>query len=98
LTGRRLAAQEALRLGLVSRVVPAEACLDEALAMAREIAAKPPVAVRLAKDGVARAVDMSLEAGLAYERALFYLLFGTKDQKEGMAAFREKRKPAFKGK
>lgn len=97
LTGRRLTAREALAHGLVSRVVPDEACLDEALAVARAIAAKAPLAVALAKEGVSRALDMSLEAGLDYERKLFYLLFGTEDQKEGMRAFREKRKPEFRG-
>ncbi|MFH1726215.1 MAG: enoyl-CoA hydratase-related protein [Elusimicrobiota bacterium] len=98
LTGRRLSASEALAHGLVSRVVPAERCLEEAMRLAREIAKKPAVAVLMAKEGVARALDMSLETALDYERKLFYLLFGTEDQKEGMKAFREKRKPEFKGK
>ncbi|HVE14467.1 MAG TPA: enoyl-CoA hydratase-related protein [Elusimicrobiota bacterium] len=98
LTGRRMAAQEALQRGLVARVVPVEAFLDEAMAVAQAIAAKPPIAVLMAKDGVSRALDTSLETALSYERKLFYLLFGTEDQKEGMAAFREKRKPSFKGK
>lgn len=97
LTGRRLTAAEAARFGLVSRVVPVEACFDEAMRMALQIAAMGPVAVRAAKDCVGRALDMSLENGLPYERSQFYQLFATEDQKEGMAAFREKRKPEFKG-
>lgn len=97
LTGRRIDAREALARGLVSRVVPVESFYDEAFKAAAAIAAKAPMAVRMAKEGVARALDMSLEAGLSYERRLFYLLFGTEDQKEGMAAFREKRKPDYKG-
>jgi enoyl-CoA hydratase len=98
LTGRRLNAREAQAAGLVSRVFPVESYLDEAKAMASEIAAKPPIAARLVKESVSRALDMSLENGLSYERGLFYSLFATEDQKEGMAAFREKRKPGFKGK
>ncbi len=98
LTGRRLDAKEALSHGLVSRVVPVELYFDEAMKAAHAIAAQAPVAARMAKEGVSRALDMSLETGLAYERRLFYLLFGTEDQKEGMAAFREKRKPEYKGK
>jgi enoyl-CoA hydratase len=97
LTGRRLDAREALAHGLVSRVVPVEAYFDEAMKAAQAIASKAPLAARMAKEGVARALDMSLETALAYERRLFYLLFATEDQKEGMAAFREKRKPEFKG-
>jgi len=98
LTGRKLNAQEALAHGLVSRVVPIEMYYDEAMAVAKAIGEKAPIAARMAKEGVARALDMSLETGLAYERRLFYMLFGTEDQKEGMAAFREKRKPEYKGK
>ncbi len=97
LTGRRINAETALRVGLVSRVVPVESVLDEAVGVAREIADKPPIAVRMAKEGISRALDMDLETALSYERKLFYLLFGTEDQKEGMKAFREKRKPSFQG-
>jgi enoyl-CoA hydratase len=97
LSGRRLNAEEALGLGLVSRVVPLEACKEEALKVARTISGMGPIAARAAKDCVAKALDMPLEDGLAYERAQFYQLFATEDQKEGMAAFREKRKPNFKG-
>ena len=83
--------------GLVNRVVPVEAFFDEALALARTVAQKAPVAVVLAKESVSRALDMDLDTALAFERKLFYLLFATSDQKEGMAAFREKRKAQFKG-
>ncbi|MFA5137822.1 MAG: enoyl-CoA hydratase-related protein [Elusimicrobiota bacterium] len=97
LTGRRLNAQEALARGLVSRVVPVENFMDEAVALAREIAKKGPLAIRMCKDAVSKAEDLSLEQGLAYERQLFYLIFSSEDQKEGMRAFREKREPSFKG-
>lgn len=97
LTGRRINAETALRHGLVARVVPLESYFDEALSVAWDIARKPPVAVRMAKEGVSRALDMNLETALSYERKLFYLLFATEDQKEGMSAFREKRAPEFKG-
>ncbi|MBI5597740.1 MAG: enoyl-CoA hydratase/isomerase family protein [Elusimicrobia bacterium] len=97
LAGRRLGAREALALGLVNRVVPSESFFEEALALAAAVAAKPAVAVRLAKEAVVRAGDLSLEEGLAFERKLFYLTFASADQKEGMKAFREKRRPAFTG-
>jgi enoyl-CoA hydratase len=98
LTGRMLSAREAEALGLVSRVVPVEVYLDEAKKLAREIASKPPVAVRLAKEAVNAAFEMSLAEGVEYERRLFYLLFATTDQKEGMRAFVEKRRAEWKGK
>ena len=97
LTGRRFTAREAHAWGLVNRVVPKERVLEEALALAEEIARQAPLAVRLAKEAVNRALETDLETGLGYERRLFYLLFGTEDQKEGMKAFIEKRKPSFKG-
>lgn len=97
LTGKPISAEEALEAGLINRVVPEEILEDEALKMAREIAAKPPVAVRLAKKAVLKAMDTPLETGLAYEQMLFYLLFATEDQREGMRAFLEKRKPRFRG-
>lgn len=96
LTGRMLDAQEALALGLVTKVVPAAAYLEEAKQMAREIAAKSPVAVRAAKEAIRMALS-GLEDGLAFERKSFYLLFDTEDKKEGMQAFIEKRKPEWKG-
>jgi enoyl-CoA hydratase len=97
LTGRPITAQEAFAAGLITKVVPTEACLDEALALAAEIATKPPLAVQLGKDAVLHAFDLSLQEGLAYERKNFYLLFASEDMREGMAAFIEKRKPEFKG-
>lgn len=98
LTGRRLSAREALAAGLVARVVTAEVLLDEAKKMAREIAKISPLAAQAAKAAANAAVDRQLEAGLARERASFYRLFDTQDQKEGMRAFVEKRKPNFTGK
>jgi enoyl-CoA hydratase len=97
LTGAMIGAREAMDAGLVNRVVPVEAYLGEALALAREIASKPPLAVRLAKEAVLKAFDTTIEGGLEYERKNFYLLFATEDQKEGMKAFVEKRKPEWKG-
>ncbi len=93
LTGRMITAEEALRWGLVVKVVPAEYYLREARALAAEIAAKPPVAVRLAKEAVLKAMDTTIEGGLEFERKNFYLLVASDDQKEGMKAFAEKRKP-----
>lgn len=97
LNGRLLTADEAYRFGLVNRVVPAEACLSEALALAQAIAERAPLAVRLGKEAVNNAFETPLTDGLADERRAFYLLFSTEDQKEGMAAFVEKRKPQWKG-
>lgn len=98
LAGRRIGAEEAKMLGLVSRVVPKEAFLTEAKKLALEIAAKSPVAVKLAKTAVNKAFEVGLSDGLDFERELFYLLFASEDKKEGMRAFLEKRKPDFKGK
>ncbi len=98
LTGRPLTAREAEQRGLVSRVVPVEAYLDEAKKLAGEIAAKAPVAVRLAKESVNKAFETPLAEGLEFERKLFYFLFATEDQDEGMRAFIEKRKPEWRGK
>jgi enoyl-CoA hydratase len=97
LTGDYLSANEALARGLVNRVVPSELCLETALELARKIAAQAPLAVRLAKDAVLKAQDLSIEDGMDYERRLFYLLFATADQKEGMAAFVAKRPPRWRG-
>ncbi|MCX6138437.1 MAG: enoyl-CoA hydratase-related protein [Ignavibacteriales bacterium] len=93
-----MTADEALRCGLVSRVVPAASLLPEAEAFAAKIAAKPPLAIRLAKESINQSFEMPLEAGLALERKNFYLLFASDDQKEGMNAFIEKRKAEWKGK
>jgi enoyl-CoA hydratase len=97
LNNRLLTAAEALQLGLVNRVVPVERYLDEALALASELAARAPLALRLGKEAVNNAFESSLSDGLAGERRAFYFLFGTQDQKEGMTAFVEKRKPVWKG-
>ncbi|MFA1622262.1 enoyl-CoA hydratase [Rhizobium mongolense] len=96
LTGRMMDAAEAERAGLVSRVVAPERLLDEALAAADKIASLSQPSVLMAKEAVNRALETTLEEGLRFERRLFHSLFATEDQKEGMAAFIEKRKPAFK--
>ncbi len=98
LTGSMITADEALKWGLVNRVVPVEAYLDEAKSLAKEIASKPPVAVRLAKEAVLKSFDTTIEGGLEFERKNFYMLFASEDQKEGMKAFVEKRKADWKGK
>jgi enoyl-CoA hydratase len=97
LSGRRLSAREALAAGLVARVVVRERWLDEAKRVARDIAAKGPVANRLAKEAVNRAHEGPLSLGLDYERRVLYLAFASEDAKEGLAAFVEKRPPEFKG-
>jgi enoyl-CoA hydratase len=97
LTGRFLSAEEALRAGLAARVVAREAWLDEAKRVARAIAAKSPVSVRLAKEAVDAAFEVPLSAGLELERRAFYLARAAEDATEGLTAFVEKRKPDFKG-
>ncbi len=96
LTGRMMDAAEAERCGLVSRVFPADQLVTEALAIAQRIAGLSPVAVAMAKDSVNRAFETTLAEGVRYERALFLSLFGTPDQREGMAAFVEKRRANFR--
>jgi enoyl-CoA hydratase len=97
LSGRFLSAGEALRAGLVARVVAKEAWLAEAKRVARDIAAKGPVATRLAKEAVDRAFEGPLTLGVEYERRLLYLALASDDAKEGLTAFLEKRRPEFKG-
>lgn len=97
LTGKPIPADEAFRRGLVNTVVPPESVVAEAVALASVIASKPPLAVRLAKEAVLKALDSPLSEGLEFERKNFYLLFSSEDQKEGMRAFLEKRNPAWKG-
>ncbi len=97
LTGRFVSAQEALTLGLINKVAPVEMYLREAVTLASEIAQMSPVAAQLAKESVNRAFETHLDEGLQSERKNFYLCFSTEDQKEGMKAFIEKRKPEYKG-
>jgi enoyl-CoA hydratase len=98
LNNRTLGAREAYQFGMVNRVVPVEGYLEEALKLAEEIAARAPVALRVAKKMINQAFEGSLSESLAAEKQEFYNLFATEDQKEGMNAFIEKRKPAWKGK
>jgi enoyl-CoA hydratase len=98
LTGRMYSAREMFEAGLVSRVADDEVYLEEAVALAKEIASMPPVALQMAKDAILKAFDTTIEGGLEYERKAFYLLFASDDMKEGMGAFVEKRKPKWKGK
>ncbi len=97
LTGRMMDAAEAERSGLVSRVVPAASLVDEALAIAAKIAEMSPVSVMLTKEMVNAAYETTLYEGVRLERRLFHSMFALQDQKEGMAAFTEKRKAEFKG-
>jgi enoyl-CoA hydratase len=98
LTGTFISAQQAKEYGLVNKIVPVEFYLSEAIKMAALIAEKSPIAVQLAKESVLRAYEMPLQEALYFERKNFYMLFATEDQKEGMAAFVEKRKANFQGK
>jgi enoyl-CoA hydratase len=98
LTGKSISADEAYRIGLVNRVVPPESLMEEAKKIATEIASKPPISIRSAKEAILRAQDTTLEMGLEFERKAFYMLFATEDGREGMKAFLEKRKPIYKGK
>jgi enoyl-CoA hydratase len=97
MTGRRVKADEALRIGLVNRVVPQTDLLPVARQLARDIIANGPYAVRLAKEVIRRGAETDLEHGLDIEQKAFGLTFATHDQKEGMRSFLEKRKPGFKG-
>ena len=97
LTGRMLSADEARDFGLVARVVVKEAWLEEAKRVAREIAAKSPIAVRLAKEAVDNAFDAPLSVAVEFERRAFYLARASDDATEGLTAFVEKRKPRFEG-
>jgi len=98
MTGEPVSARDALAMGLASEVVADAEVFDRALAIAKTIAALPPLAIMQIKEAVLGGEDSSLEAGLALERKAFQLLFATSDQKEGMRAFLEKRKPEFEGK
>ena len=98
LTGRRFGAAEAQAMGLVNRLAPDDAWLEEAMALAAEVASKPPVASRLAKQAVLVAEETALSPGLENERRLYELAMATEDRVEGMRAFLEKREPKFEGK
>jgi enoyl-CoA hydratase len=97
LTGEPITAREAEAAGLVAQVTTDELCVEDALALAATMAQKSPLALRLAKEAVNAAFEMSLTDAVAHERRLFYLLFASEDQKEGMQAFLEKRAPDFHG-
>ena len=97
LTGRRFDAGMALRMGIVNRVVRKGSCLQEALELARTVAERPPIAVRLAKQAVLAAEETALSAGIENERRLYELAMATEDRVEGMQAFLEKREPKFQG-
>ena len=98
LTGRFMPAEEAERAGLVSRVVPAKKLMDEAMAAAQKISEKSLPTILAAKEAVNRSYEMTLSEGILFERRLFHSMFATEDQKEGMAAFLEKRQPQFRDK
>jgi enoyl-CoA hydratase/carnithine racemase len=98
LTGRRVDAAEARELGFVNQVVEAGEWLDAALELAGRVAARPPIAARLAKQAVIAAEETTLSAGLEEERRLYELAMATEDRIEGMKAFLEKREPRFEGK
>lgn len=98
LSGRFLSAEEAHFYGLANKVVPIEMYLFEAIQLAKEIAALSPIAVQLAKEAINRSFETQLDEGLAFERKNFYMTFASEDQKEGMKAFIEKRKPTYVGK
>ncbi|MBB6443613.1 enoyl-CoA hydratase/isomerase family protein [Bacillus benzoevorans] len=96
-TGERISAETALAHGMINRIVSEELLMEETKKFAKKLAKKPPLALRLIKDSINKAVDYSLYEGMQYERKNFYLLFASQDQKEGMQAFIEKRKAQFKG-
>ena len=98
LTGRFMTADEAQKAGLVNKVVPVEFYLEEAMRIAQDIANRPPIAVRMAKEAILKSFDTTIEMGLEFERKNFYMLFSSDDMREGMAAFIEKRKPEWTGK
>ena len=97
LSGRFIDAAEALQMGLISRVVPREHFFDAAVKVAQELCTKAPLALQFAKEAIMKNFAMPLAEGVQHERKLFYMLFATQDQKEGMGAFVEKRKAAFAG-
>ncbi len=97
LTGRMLGAEEALQRGLVARVVPQELIVDAAIRLGNELAQRPPISVRLAREAITKAFEGRVDDGIDFERKAFYLLFATQDSHEGMHAFIDKRQPAYEG-
>ncbi|GGJ69577.1 enoyl-CoA hydratase [Anoxybacillus voinovskiensis] len=97
-TGERMSAKTAYDLGIVNRLIAPELLMEETMTFAEKLAKQPPLSVRFIKEAVHKAVDYSLYEGMQFERKNFYLLFASADQKEGMQAFIEKRKPKFQGK
>ena len=97
LTGERIEAREALRIGLLSQVVPPEKLMTTIMKMAEEMASKGPIALRYAKEAIYKGMDMTLEQGLRLEADLYLLLHTTRDRTEGIQAFRSKKAPQFKG-
>jgi enoyl-CoA hydratase len=97
-TGERISAETALKHAVINKIVAPELLMEETMKFADRLAKQPPLSLRLIKDSVNKAVDYSLYEGMQYERKNFYLLFGTQDQREGMNAFVEKRKPNYQGK
>lgn len=98
LTGEFISAERALQAGLINKIVPVELLMDEAIKMAQKMARNSPLALQMAKESVLKSFESSLSEGLSFERKNFYMLFATEDQKEGMAAFVEKREATFQGK
>jgi enoyl-CoA hydratase len=98
LNNRTLSAEEALQFGIANRVVPVDRCINEAIALAQEIASRAPLAVRIAKKMVNQAYESTLTDGLEHERRQFHELFASEDRSEGMRAFVEKREPRWRGK
>ena len=97
LTGRMMGAEEAYQRGLVTRVVPQELIVEEATKLGKELAKRPPISLRLAKEAVTRAFEGRVDDGIEFERKAFYLLFGTSDSHEGMHAFIDRRQPSYEG-
>lgn len=98
LTGEFISAERALQAGLINKIVPVDLLMDETIKMAQKMARNSPLALQLAKEAVLKSFESSLSEGLSLERKNFYMLFATEDQKEGMAAFVEKREATFQGK
>ena len=97
LTGRMMGAEEALQRGLVARIVPQELIVEEAIRLGKELATRPPISLRLAKEAITRAYEGRVDDGIEFERKAFYLLFATQDAHEGMHAFIDKRQPSYEG-